>query len=119
MYSKFRAPSTILRLVDLGVETFLITATVEAIVDVGAIPIIVNIDDTLNMDPSEFEKAITPRTKAVIPVDMLGVATEVDQIKTIVCSSGGLLAPVVGSGIDRRLVFGNGVAFDDSFIYFI
>ena len=64
-------------------QAFTFIATVEAIVDVGAIPIIVNIDETLNMDPSEFERAITPKTKAFIPVDMLGVATEVDQINAI------------------------------------
>ena len=64
-------------------QTFTFIATVEAIVDAGATPIIVNVDDTLNMDPAEFEKAITPKTKAVIPVDMLGVAAEVDQINAI------------------------------------
>jgi len=64
-------------------QTFTFIATVEAIVDAAATPIIVNVDDTLNMDPAEFERAITPKTKAVIPVDMLGVATEVDQINSI------------------------------------
>jgi 8-amino-3,8-dideoxy-alpha-D-manno-octulosonate transaminase len=64
-------------------QAFTFIATVEAIVDVGATPIIVNIDETLNMDVVEFQKAITPKTKAVIPVDMLGVATEVDLINVI------------------------------------
>jgi len=64
-------------------QSFTFIATVEAIVDAAATPIIVNVDDTLNMDPVEFERAITPKTKAVIPVDMLGVATEVDQINAI------------------------------------
>jgi 8-amino-3,8-dideoxy-alpha-D-manno-octulosonate transaminase len=64
-------------------QAFTFIATVEAIVDVGATPIIVNIDETLNMDVVEFQKAITPKTKAIIPVDMLGVATEVDLINVI------------------------------------
>ena len=64
-------------------QAFTFIATVEAIVDVGATPIIVNIDETLNMDVDEFQKSITPKTKAVIPVDMLGVSTEVDQINLI------------------------------------
>ena len=64
-------------------QAFTFIATVEAIIDVGATPIIVNIDETLNMDVEEFQKAITPKTKAVIPVDMLGVSTEVDQINAI------------------------------------
>lgn len=43
----------------------------------------------------------------------------VDKIKTIVCSSGGLLVPIVGSGIGRQLVFGNGVTFDDCLEFLI
>ena len=43
----------------------------------------------------------------------------VDQIKTIVCSAGGLFVPVVGSGIGRRLVFSAGVSFDDCFKFLI
>jgi len=64
-------------------QAFTFIATVEAIVDVGATPIIVNIDESLNIDVDEFQKAISPKTKAVIPVDMLGVATEVDKINAI------------------------------------
>ena len=58
-------------------------ATVEAIVAVRAIPVIVDINDTLNMDPESFRKAITPRTKVVIPVHMLGVTCEMDEIVEI------------------------------------
>tara|TARA_Y100000590_G_scaffold205350_2_gene232874 strand:+ start:9138 stop:10292 length:1155 start_codon:yes stop_codon:yes gene_type:complete len=61
-------------------QAFTFIATVGAIVDVGAIPVIVNVDETLNMNAEEFEKKITKKTKAVIPVHMLGVSTEVDKI---------------------------------------
>jgi 8-amino-3,8-dideoxy-alpha-D-manno-octulosonate transaminase len=61
-------------------QAFTFIATVGAIIDIGAIPIIVNIDETLNMCPIEFKKKITKKTKAVIPVHMLGVSTEVDKI---------------------------------------
>ena len=64
-------------------QAFTFVATVEAIVDIGATPVIVNIDDSLNMDPVELEKAITPKTKAIIPVHMLGVAAELDKILAI------------------------------------
>ena len=64
-------------------QAFTFVATVEAIIDIGAIPIIVNIDETLNMDPIEFENAITKKTKAVIQVVMLGVSIEIDKIKLI------------------------------------
>ena len=64
-------------------QAFTFVATVEAIVDVGAKPVLVNIDDTLNMDPNELEAAITPLTRAIIPVHMLGVAAEIDAIVSI------------------------------------
>ena len=58
-------------------------ATVEAILDLNAVPKIVNIDKSLNMDPNELKKIITKKTKAVIPVHMLGVACEMTKIKNI------------------------------------
>jgi 8-amino-3,8-dideoxy-alpha-D-manno-octulosonate transaminase len=64
-------------------QSFTFVATVEAIVDVGAVPVIVDIDDTLGMDPAALEAAITPRTKAVVPVHMLGVSVDVDAIDEI------------------------------------
>jgi 8-amino-3,8-dideoxy-alpha-D-manno-octulosonate transaminase len=64
-------------------QAFTFVATVEAIVDIGATPVIVNVDDTLNMDPAELEAAITPRTRAVVPVHMLGVAAELERIAQI------------------------------------
>ena len=64
-------------------QSFTFIATVEAILDVGAKPVIINIDETLNMNPIELRNAITNKTKAVIPVDMLGVSTEVDEINSI------------------------------------
>ena len=51
-------------------QAFNFIATVEAILDVGAIPIVTNIDNTLNMCPDDLLKKITNRTKAVIPVHM-------------------------------------------------
>src|ERR1700742_3575943 len=45
-------------------------ATPAAAVIVGAVPILVDIDDTLTMDPIDLERKITPFTKAIIPVHM-------------------------------------------------
>ena len=39
-----------------------------------------NIDNTLNMSPSDLEKLITKKTKAIIPVHMLGVPVQMDKI---------------------------------------
>lgn len=58
-------------------------ATVEAIADVGAVPVITDVDATLNMDPASFEENITEKTKAVIPVHMMGVAARMAEIMDI------------------------------------
>ncbi len=64
-------------------QSFTFIAVAEAIIDVGAKPVLVNIDETLNMDANELENAITDRTKAIIPVHMLGVSAEQDKIHLI------------------------------------
>ena len=64
-------------------QSFNFIATIEAILDVGAKPIITNIDDSLNMCPKDLRKKITSKTKAVIPVHMLGFSADLDNIKKI------------------------------------
>lgn len=65
------------------VPAYTFFATVSAVVAVRAIPVIVDIDETLTLDPAAFEAAITPRTKAVIPVHMLGLPAQMDKIMAI------------------------------------
>ena len=64
-------------------QSFTFIAVVEAIMDVGAKPVITEVDATLNMCPIDLKKKITKKTKAIIPVHMLGVSVEVDKIKKI------------------------------------
>ena len=64
-------------------QAFNFIATVEAILDCGAIPIIVNVDKTLNMDVLELKKKITKKTKVVIPVHMLGASANIKEISNI------------------------------------
>ena len=64
-------------------QAFNFIATVEAILDVGAIPIMVNVDENLNIKISEIKNKITKKTKAIIPVHMLGLSCEMDKIKRI------------------------------------
>jgi len=61
-------------------QAFNFIATVEAIVDVGAIPIIANVDDSLNMSVKDTEKLITSKTKVILPVHMLGVPAEMNSL---------------------------------------
>lgn len=64
-------------------QAFNFIATVEAIVDIGAKPILTNIDDTLNMCPKDLKKKITKKTKAVIPVHMQGFSARIEEIENI------------------------------------
>ena len=64
-------------------QSFTFVATVEGIIEVGAQPVIAEINDTLNMDPYDLEKKITEKTRAIIVVHMLGVPCDMDQILSI------------------------------------
>lgn len=68
---------------DVLVPAFTFLATYEAVLEVGAIPIMVDIDESLNLDPLEIEKKKTPYTKAVIPVHMCGAPANIDKIAEI------------------------------------
>ncbi len=63
--------------------TFTFVASFEAVLSVGATPVLVDIDDTLTLDPSAVKAAITPRTKAVMPVHMCGAMADLDALVAI------------------------------------
>jgi dTDP-4-amino-4,6-dideoxygalactose transaminase len=63
---------------------FTFIGTSEAISYTGATPVFVDIQaDTFNIDPAQIEQAITPRTKAVMPVHLYGQAADLDPIVEI------------------------------------
>ncbi|WP_179320310.1 DegT/DnrJ/EryC1/StrS family aminotransferase [Winogradskyella helgolandensis] len=70
--------------------TFTFVASFEAIIMLGAIPILVDIDDTLTLDPKAVEAAITPKTKAVMVVQMCGSMGNMDALQDI-CNAHNLL----------------------------
>ena len=60
------------------------TATAAAVTLAGAIPVFVDVDaQTWNIDPTQIEAAITPRTKAIIPVHLYGLPADMDRILAI------------------------------------
>lgn len=61
-------------------QGFTFLATFEAIIEAGAVPIPAEIDKTLNLDPDDFREKISDRTKAVIPVHMLGSPANIQEI---------------------------------------
>jgi UDP-2-acetamido-2-deoxy-ribo-hexuluronate aminotransferase len=65
---------------------FTFFASAEVIALVGATPVFVDVDPrTYNLDPAQLEAAITPRTRAVMPVSLYGQCADFDAINAIAC----------------------------------
>lgn len=70
--------------------TFTFVASFESIMAAGATPVLADINDTLCLSPDAVRKAITPRTKVVMPVHMCGAAAEIEELK-VLCQEKDLL----------------------------
>jgi UDP-2-acetamido-2-deoxy-ribo-hexuluronate aminotransferase len=73
---------------------FTFVATAEVIALLGGVPVFVDIQpDTCNIDPALIEAAITPKTKAIIPVALYGQVADMDEINAIAARHGNI--PVI------------------------
>lgn len=63
--------------------SFTFVASFEAVLSVGAVPVLVDVDETLTLSPAAVKAAITPKTKCVMPVHMCGSMADLDALKTI------------------------------------
>ncbi len=70
--------------------TFTFVASFESILALGAVPILVDVDDTLTLDPKAVEAAISEKTRAVMPVHMCGSMANLDTLQAI-CTKHDLL----------------------------
>src|SRR4051812_48118627 len=69
--------------------TYSFFATAGAVARLGATPVLVDIDDsTFNMDPAKLAAAMTPKTKAIIPVHLFGQSAEMEPILNIASKTG-------------------------------
>jgi len=84
-------------------QAFTFVATAEAVIESGADLVFTSIDKTLNMDPDDLVRKITPNTKAVIVVHMLGVPADVLAISQICRDSGILLIEDTAWGIGGKI----------------
>lgn len=65
------------------VPGFTFIASISSIVFARATPVLAEIDATLNLDPADVEARITPRTRAIMAVHMLGNPARIDQLKAV------------------------------------
>lgn len=78
-------------LVGLGIQRgdevivpgYTFVASISAIIAVGGVPVLAEVDESLTIDPADVEKKITDKTKAIIPVHMLGNPSDLDRIMAI------------------------------------
>lgn len=71
------------------VPTMTFAATANVVIHLGARPIFVDVAaDTLNMDPAAVETAVTPRTKAIIPVHLYGHPCDMEALQAIATKHG-------------------------------
>ena len=68
---------------------FTFFATGEMIALLGSVPVMVDIEpDTYNLDPARIEQAITPRTRAIMPVSLYGQPAAMDEINAVAAQHG-------------------------------
>jgi dTDP-4-amino-4,6-dideoxygalactose transaminase len=74
---------------EIIVPAYTFTATAEVVLYFGAKPVLVDVDArTLNIDPGAVERAMTPRTRAIIPVHFGGLAADLESISAIARRAG-------------------------------
>ena len=65
------------------VPAYTFVASYSALIFAGLVPVLAEIDDSLTIDPADIERRITPRTKAIMPVHMLGNPCDMEAIMAI------------------------------------
>lgn len=63
--------------------SFTFVASFEAVLSVGAVPVLVDVDDTLTLAPDAVRNAITPKTKCIMPVHMCGSMADMEALQAI------------------------------------
>ena len=65
------------------IPSFTFVASFEAVISVGAVPVMVDVDDTLTLNPTAVSNAITLKTKCIMPVHMCGSMADMDALQAI------------------------------------
>ena len=101
---------------------FTFVASFEAVLSVGALPVLVDVDETLTLNPEAVRAAITPATKCIMPVHMCGSMADLDALMDI-CKEHDLLlledaCQSIGASYKGRKVgtIGNAGTFSFDFV---
>ncbi|MCK4303519.1 MAG: DegT/DnrJ/EryC1/StrS family aminotransferase [Candidatus Eisenbacteria sp.] len=70
------------------IPAFTFIACVSAVVAARAVPVFAEVDDTLNIDPADVKAKLSPRTKAIMPVHLQGVACDMDALLSVTAENG-------------------------------
>jgi dTDP-4-amino-4,6-dideoxygalactose transaminase len=65
------------------VPAYTFIASYSAVIFAGGIPVLAEIDESLSLDPADIERRISPRTRAIMPVHMLGNPCDLDAIMAV------------------------------------
>jgi len=92
--------------------TFTFIATAEVVALMGLTPVVVDVDiDTFNIDIESIKKAITPRTKAIVPVHLFGQNAEMEQILELARQHNLYVIEDACQSIGSTYTFANGKSF--------
>jgi dTDP-4-amino-4,6-dideoxygalactose transaminase len=88
--------------VEVLVPGYTFVASISAILAVGGIPVLCEIDESLTVDPEDLEKRIGSRTRVIMPVHMLGNPSDMDRIMVIAQKHGLIVCEDCCQGLGAR-----------------
>ena len=68
---------------EIIVPAYTFVASYSSVIFLGLVPVLAEIDESLGLDPDDIERRITPKTKAIMPVHMLGNPCDMDRIMAV------------------------------------
>lgn len=89
--------------------TFTFIATAEVVALLGLTPVVVDVDwETMNMDPDSVRRAITPRTKAIVPVHLFGQCADMEKLMALAKEHHLYIVEDACQAISAKYTFANG-----------
>ena len=90
---------------------FTFVASFEAVLSMGAVPVLVDIDETLTLNPAAVKAAITPKTKAIVPVHLFGQCANMEAVLEIAKAHNLFVIEDTAQAIGATYTFGTSFSF--------